>query len=109
MSAAPYLTELALPERMFKSVEVLDILLMRPVLNEQRPLDLLVLAPEVQSQGFLRGKYDLERPVRVVLVLADYLVHLFRLLYEGAHEGVKEDPLLLLTVLIEHEVVALHN
>jgi hypothetical protein len=55
VSAAPYLTELALAERMFKSVEVLDVLLMRPVLNEQRPLDLLILAPEVQSQGFLRG------------------------------------------------------
>jgi len=109
VSAAPYLTELALPERMLKSVEVLDVLLMRPVLNEQRPLDLLVLAPEVQSQGFLRGQYDLERPVLVVLVLADDLVHLFRLLNKGAHEGVKEDPLLLLTVLIEHEVVALHN
>jgi hypothetical protein len=85
VSTAPYLTELALPERMLKSVEVLDVLLMRPVLNEQRPLDLLVLAPEVQGQGFLRGQDDLKGPVGVVLVLTDDLLNLLCFLYEGAH------------------------
>jgi hypothetical protein len=85
MSAAPYLTELALAERMLESVEVLDVLLMRPVLDKQRPLDLLVLATEVQGQGFLRGEDDLEGPVGVVLVLTDDLLHLLCFLYEGAH------------------------
>ena len=85
MSAAPYLTELALAERMLESVEVLDVLLMRPVLDEQRPLDLLVLAPEVQGQGLLRGQNDLQGPVGVVLVLAYDLLYLLCFLYEGAN------------------------
>jgi len=49
MSATPYLTELPLAEWMLKPVEVLDVLLVRPIFNEQGPLDLLVLTPKVKS------------------------------------------------------------
>jgi len=71
MSGTSYLTELSLSERMFEPIKIFDILLMRPILDEQRPFDLLILTSEMESQSLLRRQYDLKWPICLILLLND--------------------------------------
>jgi hypothetical protein len=82
----------------------------RSLLDEQGPLDLLVLASKMKGKGLLRGQDDLDGPVRLlILIILDHLIDLVLVLDEGPHQCMEENPLLLLTTLVKHHIATLNN